>query len=305
MPGGYAHLTLVNLLNDQVQSLPSELNHAYKKYFHFCELGSMSPDMPYLILGNSDQMAWSDYMHYEKTFEFVKAAAAIANQLSGEDQLKCISWLLGFASHLVMDGTVHPVVELKVGDYEHHKLPHRKCELHQDAYLFPRLGYGVAGSAEPIRSGPKMCSQQGDEKELDGALVDYWMNILERVHPEHFEHCRPQPSQWFEKYIFMLDRVVEESKWLTPLTRHFVVDTAALACPPREAVDFQYIKGLATPSGPQDYDAVIELAVKNVLDAWKAIGEAMVNNNHGELAKIPDFNLDTGKDSNENLVWWA
>ncbi len=63
---------------------------------------------------------------------------------------------------------VHPVVKLKVGPYAENKTRHRECEIHQDAYIFPRrLNLGTIGLAEHLTSGIGQCGQPGHPDQLD------------------------------------------------------------------------------------------------------------------------------------------
>jgi hypothetical protein len=305
MPGGYAHLSLVNRINDQTETLPNLLQHAFGKYFHFCELGSVSPDTPYLAFGDEKQQEWADTMHYDFTFETVKQGARFARNLSGEEQLKCIAWLMGYASHLVMDGTVHPVVELKVGPYRKNKTAHRRCELHQDAHIWEEMGYGEPGVAEPFDSGPRLCHAPDDIKALDPEVSNFWQRILQAVHADRFSNALPNPDLWFRRYVQMMDDVVEEGYKLLPLSRHIMVDLLATALPPKEEADHEYLENLKTPYGRQTYDQVFKLALSNVLSAWHDLGASIANENEQQLVSIPDFNLDTGKDEGENLIWWG
>ena len=305
MPGGYAHLFLVNKINDRIGPLPDLLKHAYNRYFHFCELGSVSPDMPYLALGKSGQQAWADTMHYERTFELVKVASREVMKSAGEVQLKCIAWLLGYSSHLVMDGTVHPVVELKVGTYGDNKTAHRRCELNQDAYIFPKLGYGQAGESEVMDSGPKLCSDPRNPKELDKDLRQFWLRTLQTVHADKFNRDPPDPDLWFRKYVKMMDQVVEEGYRLIPLARHLMVDLFAATLPDMVDAEKEFYENLETPSGRQNYDQIIELAITNLMKAWEAIGVDIDGGVGQQLADIPDFNLDTGKDAEGILTWWG
>jgi len=51
---------------------------------------------------------------------------------------------------VVADVTIHPILELKVGSYAEHKMGHRTCEMHQDAYIFQRLNLGDVGLSEHL-----------------------------------------------------------------------------------------------------------------------------------------------------------
>ncbi|MFI5296362.1 MAG: zinc dependent phospholipase C family protein [Thermodesulfovibrionales bacterium] len=146
MPGSYAHLTMVGIARtrnslEAIDGFPREGIDAAGSYLKFLELGAVSPDYPYLDITSGDSKKWADAMHYTHTGDTVCAAAAMVRELPpGDDKLKCLAWLMGFAAHVVGDMCIHPVIQLKVGPYAQHATPHRRCEMHQDAFIFPRLG---------------------------------------------------------------------------------------------------------------------------------------------------------------------
>jgi hypothetical protein len=157
MPGAYAHLTMVNLAKEparlEKQGFAPEAIVSVLDYFRFCELGAVSPDYPYLDVTHSNACPWADRMHYQRTGDMVKAGVELVRKLDGASRQKAFSWLLGYTSHVVTDTTIHPVVELKVGEYQKNKGKHRICEMHQDAYIFQRLNIGEIGLAQHLDSG--------------------------------------------------------------------------------------------------------------------------------------------------------
>ncbi len=60
-------------------------------------------------------------MHYEKTGDMIKAGINLIKNMEGASQQKAFSWLLGYTSHAITDVTIHPVIELKVGEYQKNK----------------------------------------------------------------------------------------------------------------------------------------------------------------------------------------
>lgn len=126
MPGAYAHITLVNMLREpkrleSIKSFPTDAISAILDYFKFCELGAVSPDYPYLALGDSNAKKWADEMHYTRTGSMIHAGVRLLKNMQGESKRKGLAWLLGYSAHVATDVTIHPVVELKVGDYDNHK----------------------------------------------------------------------------------------------------------------------------------------------------------------------------------------
>jgi len=151
MPGAYAHITLINLAREPARlnagpGLPSPAGLALGRWFKCCELGAESPDYPYLAVGAQGAAAWADLMHYQHTGDMVKVGIETVKELTGDVRDKAFAWLLGYAAHVITDSTIHPVIELKVGPYAQNKTAHRRCEMHQDAYIFQRLNLGGGGA---------------------------------------------------------------------------------------------------------------------------------------------------------------
>ena len=68
MPGAFAHITPVNMLKetrrlDALSGFPDVAKTAVPKYFKYCELGAVSPDYPYLAIGDKGVAKWADDMH--------------------------------------------------------------------------------------------------------------------------------------------------------------------------------------------------------------------------------------------------
>lgn len=58
MPGGYAHITLVNILSQKIADDPTfseEALSAVMDYLKFVELGAVSPDYPYRAVSDRDE----------------------------------------------------------------------------------------------------------------------------------------------------------------------------------------------------------------------------------------------------------
>jgi hypothetical protein len=110
-------------------------------------------------------------MHYEKTGDMIKAGINLIKNMEGASQQKAFSWLLGYTSHVIKDVTIHPVIELKVGEYQKNTDKHRICTMHQDAHILQRLNLGKVGLAEPLDSGIWGCCDEPDSEKLDPAIV--------------------------------------------------------------------------------------------------------------------------------------
>lgn len=307
MPGAYAHLTLVNLIRE-----PARLeNHGFTPeaivpvldYFRFCELGAVSPDYPYLDPSHRNAARWADQMHYERTGDMIKAGIGVIKKLNGVSQQKAFSWLLGYTSHVVTDVTIHPVVELKVGEYQQNKEKHRICEMHQDAYIFERLNLGEIGLAEHLDSGIWGCCDKPDSGKLDPIIVSTWQSMLETCYPDLYQSNPPIIDNWHGSFKFIVDKA-EEGGALPPFARH-VAANIGLTYPSSADIDTQYIEGLATPLGSMSYDQIFDHAMENVLAVWSSIATAVFKNDDSYQTAIANWNLDTGKDSSGDYGFWS
>lgn len=307
MPGAYAHLTLVNLIRE-----PARLeNHGFTPeaivpvldYFRFCELGAVSPDYPYLDPGHRNAARWADQMHYERTGDMIKTGIGVIKKLNGVSQQKAFSWLLGYTSHVVTDVTIHPVVELKVGEYQQNKGKHRICEMHQDAYIFERLNLGEIGLAEHLDSGIWGCCDKPDSGKLDPIIVSTWQSMLETCYPDLYQSNPPIIDNWHGSFKFIVDKA-EEGGALPPFARH-VAANIGLTYPSSADIDTQYIEGLATPLGSMSYDQIFDHAMENVLAVWSSIADAVFKDDGAYQTAIANWNLDTGKDSSGGYGFWS
>src|SRR5687768_477890 len=306
MSGAYAHLTMVNLAKEparlEKQGFMPEAIISVLDYFRFCELGAVSPDYPYLDIAHPNACHWADRMHYQRTGDMVKAGIELVRKLDGVPRQKAFSWLLGYTSHVVTDTTIHPVVELKVGEYQKNKDKHRICEMHQDAYIFQRLNLGEIGLAEHLDSGIWGCCDKPDSGKLDPVITSTWQSMLETCYASAYQTDPPVIDNWHDSFKFVVDKA-EEGNALPPFARHVAVNIG-LTYPAIANLDTQYLEELATPLGAMSYDQIFDRAMQNVLIAWSYIADAVFKNNDIYRTAAVDWNLDTGRDATGSYVYW-
>ena len=306
MPGAYAHLTLVNLVREPARleshGFPPEAIVPVLDYFRFCELGAISPDYPYLDIAHPDACQWADRMHYQKTGDMVKAGIDLIRKLDGPSQQKTFAWLLGYTSHVVTDVTIHPVVELKVGEYQKNKGRHRICEMHQDAFIFQRLNIGEIGLAEHLDSGIWGCCAPPGSGKLDTAVAGTWQRMLEVCYSDAYQTQPPVIDDWHGSFKFIVDKA-EEGNALPPFARH-VAANIGLTYPAITDLDPQYLEALETPLGAMHYDQIFDRAMENVLDAWAHVADAVFRNSNTYQTAAVNWNLDTGRDQTGRYVYW-
>ncbi len=321
MAGTFAHLTLVDKLCrddavlDGIGTLTPVMKGALKTFRPFCELGAISPDAPYLRLLSGDAARWADVMHYWKTADFVRHAIPLVFNMDYRftDTQKCLAWLFGYTAHLVTDLTIHPVVKARVGPYDQNKRMHRICEINQDVYIFHKQGFGDITTAQYIdRCGIKSCADPTDSGKLNAAVRKLWSDGLKSYlsegvsmknslpAPEH----DPDPDAWFEHYVRLLDKFVEDGG-MSPLVFRTISEAAGVIYPQYSDVVKKFINNLEMPGEgePTNYDAVFERTKQNVIATWRDLGAAL-DSGKKELFTLANADLDTGRDSNNRLVFW-
>jgi len=309
MPGAFAHLTLANLATGDNKLDQAELNDdskiAIAENIPYIELGCVSPDYPYLAISIfEDNAKWADYMHLDnKTDVLINTGISQLQSLSGIQRDRVFAWLCGLVSHIVADVVIHPVVELKVGPYHGNEKAHRVCEMHQDAHIYQRMELGGIGLAEHLSTGVGKCSLAGDKDKIDPIIKEVWFEMLKAIRPDEFNDDVPKIDAWHEAFNENVS-LFEEGNKLHPLARHVAVN-AGMTYPDEDKIDMGYIKNLQVPNGIMDYDEIADIAIDKIAQAWKRIGDAVYKGDNSQLTHFGGWNLDSGRNTNEQLVYWV
>jgi hypothetical protein len=313
MAGTFAHITLVDSLCDPdkldgISTLSKTVKHALTHCKKFCELGAVSPDHPYLAFDEG----WGNVMHYWRTADLIRQAIAYfsGRDLKQADSQKALAWLFGYVAHVVTDLTIHPVVFLKVGAYEGHETEHRKCEMHQDVYIFEKLqGQSITHAEYIVESGIQACWDTHNHHNLDPAIKGIWNHCLS-LSPASGIALRsglvrpagiPDIDKWQRDFVTLIDKFAEEGGRFPRLLRGWG-EHEAIFYP--EKADPQYIENLQTPEGHMHYEQVFARAQENVKAAWAELGQALESGSTS--FKLANADLDTGKKDNaDQWVYWG
>jgi len=305
MAGGFVHLTVVAFARGrlaEVEGLTLDDKRRLSQFETFMDVGAVGPDYPYL----GGQSEWADKMHYRSTGEAIRNGVRALRRLGKDMPIRSLAWLLGYGAHVATDLTIHPIVERKVGVYAEHKTEHRTCEMHQDAYIWPRRNLGEIGLADYFRDTITPCST--DDGSLHPDVVRIWEEMLQATYPEDFKVDVPDFSKWNRGFKRIVD-TVDDLGSLVPITRHVLASKGA-AYPKSDEVNREFIDGLDTPEGKMGYDAVFDRAVSSVVGIWTVLGRALHAPTGEELetslSSIPDGNLDTGRHlaEPEKFIYW-
>jgi hypothetical protein len=315
MPGSYAHITLVNVASEKrrlsnIERFPREAIEAANLHVNFLELGGIGPDYPYLDIASEDSKKWADAMHYTHTCQTIYVGAELVRGLpQGHVKDRCLAWLMGYAAHVVTDMCIHPVVELKVGQYKGNETPHRRCEMHQDTYIFRRMGTEIA---DHIKATILTCGASADPMELDQDVKALWEEILRTVHPAAFAEDPPDLDKWHRRCYLILQKLLPTSSRLVGFARH-VCDGLGFSYPTPDQIEREaYIENLKVPSPEGEerrmhYDDIFDLAINNVQQIWHVVTRHALGQGDLIAFRNEEWDLDTGRnklDAKNRRVFW-
>ncbi len=306
MAGAFTHFIICDQGKSRRKILGPELWQLLNKYYSFLFLGSASPDLPYLSF-QTGHVNWADVMHYEKTNSTFQSGYALLRNIwqskTPADEAKFV-WLMGFASHLIADATIHPVVQEIVGPYKDNPDEHRVCEMTQDSIIYNvyrRTDIRYSEFTEML----KFCKESPFYKDL----MAFWESLLEQNYREKGED--PEPPFWFDTYSMAIGAAGESN--LLAFFRHLGIAEKYIYKTRTEIESdypnyfLKYYKTVKLPNGEMGSfnELVFKKALDNVGNAWKILYDGLKS--QIVVADIlKNWNLDTGVDMNNGQVtYWA
>jgi hypothetical protein len=309
MAGAFTHMILVA---QAIDNLPNgELRSVLDGNLPWVTAGAVAPDMPYLsylnaVKGGRIETNWADIMHYHQTNGIVNLGVrtlAIHRQASAWEAK--LAWLCGFASHLIADATVHPVVERIVGPCTDPDTMsgHHACENFQDTFIMQDILNMNVTESEYI-SFLRSCRSDARFAQV----MTFWS-----------EHARvacpvfgaPDPEAWFASYKDLLD-TADGGNAIWKFFRH---SFNVLYKSPKELRDSspalcrKYYDDVPLPDGTSGpfKDRVFHFAARNIAAKWKDIESAVFLPAGREVAELlPNWNLDNGIDQTKSeQTYWA
>lgn len=304
MSGGYTHITVAQFAIEEARSRREGLLHddakrALGKWKKFCIVGAVSPDYPYLDILDSKSTAWADAMHKGHAVTLLRNGVAKIREMPDDNvRQKCMAWLFGYASHVSTDGTVHPVVNLKVGPYEDNKKEHRRCEMSQDVYVHRKLNLGALDFNRQISTNVNNASDENNPDHMDPDVAQLWQDLLVTV----YSGLPPPKVHDWHRAMRTVMKIGESGNVLFPFARH-VATKQGLVYP--EASEPQYIQGLKVPNGStMDFEDIFQKALINVVELWGWLALSL-QKQKSPLDTLTSWDLDTGIDENNRMVYWS
>ncbi len=307
MPGGFTHFAIVRQLGINrtlmsIKGMTQEIALNLQDAFNYLELGAVSPDLPYLAPFSNESVEWGNALHHDRTVETIRSGVRLLPSLTAgsREHKRAMAWLFGYASHVVADMLSHPVVNLKVGEYETHKRQHRVCELNQDTYIFQSYFQDKITNCEYLKHGVKTCTKSGRPgKEMASFMNSFWQLILRDVYPEK---AAPNPAEWFQQYVELIDRFAEEGHHFLSIIRNYMEEDG-LAYP--EEPDLTYVTDLMSPYGKKiSFDVLFIRFQEETKTVWGEISQA-ITQNAPRMITLRNGDLDTGLDlvDNKSIFW--
>ena len=311
MPGPYAHITLLYELRssgmfDKIFPPSSGSAALLAHNFSYGVLGAVSPDYPNLAPPDSNASGWADAMHCTDACAMLASGIRRVRSAQGSTRDKQLAWLLGYASHVAADVTIHPVVQAKVGVYAANQRHHRICEMNQDSFIYHRMKLGEIGESDEYAQAVLRCCNSGDRTALDCDIVTLWEDMLAEVHPQLFTALPPDCRAWHRNFVTRVDQCRDSQVRLFPLAGR-ISEYVGVAYPAYRYVGRQFVADQVVPSEKPyhiDYDDVFDHAADAVADVWKCVEQAVSAAESAQPPQLGNWNLDTGRDGQGRLVFW-
>ncbi len=310
MAGAFTHFVICDVAKRKRQAIGTPLWQLLNKHSEFLYLGSVSPDLPYLSF-KTGKVHWANVMHHEKTNSIA---------ISGYDELRRawnarteaeeikLAWLFGYASHLIADATIHPVVQAIVGVYEQNKEEHRICEMTQDSLIY----YMKKNEADIAYAEFSAILKHCKNSEHFDKLMQFWKEHVVLNYEDKGEE--PDTKLWFTTFTSAID-VAEGSPAARFFSRHIDIvadytyktnDEIRNNYPNYYEKYFQKAK-LPNGSTGSFTKYGFDKAVQNLTTAWSTLYTGLSSAAPVVSDIIKNWSLDTGVDMDSptgEVTYW-
>lgn len=212
MASGLSHILLTKKLQDKLPDgkLKSILAYCADSF----QVGSVAPDLPYASIADNaffaNESPLADNFHYRETNQIpllaLKKLRALNGNINEELHYHMFAFFLGYISHVLADGIIHPFVRDKVGEYDENQAEHRSLEMQLDVLFFAELTKNSGLKTELNYS--NMHDQIKDffqVNEVEKILVMF-SELIEVVYKEHYS---PEKISGWIKGLYRMFEVAE------------------------------------------------------------------------------------------------
>ena len=307
MPSGYTHSILALEFNERSGHSNQGLTFLLREKIRYFQLGALGPDLPYSQqIEFNGQAEVADKLHYNATNLIpLKAFEKIRNLKTSAERDEIFCFFLGYMSHIVADGVIHPFIRDKVGDYAEHSAEHRALEMKLDVILLNEFSAQKSGGSGLNLNDTKMHDQIIDP--LNTGFLHLAGLFAELINTVHDTALRAQDVENWVRGMHRIFSFAEGNNnqfyaWLPVLETYLFHDKNEvlknkdkyLVLKSNEAVgrEMNFLKKdvhFINDCIPMFYKAFTPVA----LAAYRYVYE---NGTKVEEAQLPAINLDTGRD---------
>ncbi len=306
MPAPFAHMIAADNAKRQLENRGLKLPRlVLNQYPQWLQAGAVGPDYPYLhhvLTGHDKSDSWAELFHYVRSGEVVRAGVKILRSgypLAKDDKQfgRALAWLYGYASHVVLDASIHPVVRAIVGEYEQHKTEHRACEMFMDSFVYNDYFGTELDNGDWVRYLKALTDSSTGG--MDPAVASLWHAMLKEVHPSDYSNNPPQIDGWQKAYeiklslaehnaIFFRHVAAEEgvfyelSSKILPEDMTKYIEKALLPKPNKFSKETMH------------YKEILQFGADNVARFWTDLTAAIEGKGDPELPGLLNWNLDKG-----------
>ena len=183
--------------------------------------------------------------------------------------------------------------------------------MHQDAYIFRRVGTGMPQVSEHIKSTILNCGAPDDPKQLERILKGVWEELLKTVYPKIFSNDPPDIDKWHRRCYTILEKLLPTSSRFVGFARH-ACDGLGFLYPTPDEIKNTYIENLKVPAPEKSgqhmhYDDIFNFAIEKIQKVWLDVTRQALGLGDFIAFRREEWNLDTGKnelDEAKGPVFW-
>ncbi len=279
--------------------IDSKLRKILRGFSDWVRLGAASPDLPYAVLIGS-QKEWADHMHYENTNGIIiRGHEELRNGITTDTEKAKLAWLFGYISHVLVDATIHPIIEALVGPYsiEANREPHQYSEKTQDSLLFTEVMKGLELTYAEYSDSFDNCKSA----HYFSDVMAFWKHLVDTTYPG--KEPEADPESWFKTFRLLFDEA-DNKGGLAMISRH-VAHGWSRSKVYRKASDLRqnfqddcdkYYDNIKLPYGRTGSFFVdgFQKSIANVIETWNTLWFGL-SNPLAVAELIPNWNLDTGR----------
>ena len=305
MSSGLTHIMLTKGMQRELQD--GELKNILAACRDSFQVGSVAPDLPYFSIALKKaaigKLSLADRFHYEKTnqipLEALKMLTVLKHDMSEKLLHQTFSFFLGYISHVLADGIIHPFVRDQVGNYEENKAEHRSLEMQLDVLFLEERTSGTGLAVELNYTELQDEIKNFFEIENVTKIIQIFSDLIKNVYGELYYEKKIRG--WINGLYMLLEvavgdhprlyRKLEENTFTFKNIEDIDRNRALILTRPKDReLNFLHVDEVDyfRDCIPQFYTRFTEVAQKAYLYVFKD-GEEL------DESDIPQINLDTGR----------